>query len=86
MSLHTAQMGGKWWSQTGTWVHISDCALFTADRNLSVYMHPADGRQVVVTDGDLATIPAELRAEVHEKLLDLYNTVASVVPATAKRR
>jgi len=54
--------------------------------HLSVDMHPADGRQVVVTDGDLGAIPAELRAEVHEKLLDLYSTVASVVPATAKQR
>lgn len=93
----------------------------------------ADGRQVVVTDGDLDAVPDELRAEVsgttrhthgsqpaaanttmycssrwpltiydavlywpcdlfcwvvqvREKLLDLYNTVASVVPAAAKKR
>lgn len=90
-------------------------------------MH-ADGRQVVVTDGDLNAVPAEIRSEVHathlksalfalgsltashpsvdpvllkcnralsprllfvqveEKLLDLYKTVASVVPAAAKKR
>ena len=39
-----------------------------------------------MTDGDLEAIPAELRAEVQAKLLELYNIVASVVPAAAKQR
>lgn len=39
----------------------------------------ADGRQVVVTEGAIKNVPKELRAEVQEKLMQLYRTVACVV-------
>ena len=39
----------------------------------------ADGRQVVVTEGAIKNVPKELQQEVQEKLIELYQTVASVV-------
>lgn len=76
---------------------VAGCATVITQRNprgrtaatkqsRTILVTTEDGRQVVVTDGDLDAVPDDLRAEVREKLLDLYNTVASVVPAAAKKR
>jgi len=49
---------------------------------LNMSMHGfADGRQVVVTEGAIKSVPKELQQEVQEKLMELYRTVACVVKA-----